>query len=83
MLKPLAAARNKLADYHSLTDGIHGDLFAIGTILAPENKPQFFSGKDWDDDYDWRRRYCQSFEAYMEPYKQRITNLQTLSQAQP
>lgn len=83
MLKALGAARDKLADYYGKTDEIHGDLFAIGTMLAPENKLQFFSGKDWDDDYDWRQRYRQSFESYIEPYKQRLANLQTLSQAQP
>lgn len=46
MLKALGAARDKLADYYGKTDEIHGDLFAIGTMLAPENKLQFFSGKD-------------------------------------
>lgn len=38
MLKALAVARDKLADYYSQTDEIYGDLFVIGTILAPENK---------------------------------------------
>ncbi|KAJ5152417.1 hypothetical protein N7492_009697 [Penicillium capsulatum] len=52
MLKALGAARDKLVDYYGKTDEIHGDLFAIGTMLTPENKLQFFLGKDWDDDYD-------------------------------
>lgn len=80
MLKALGAARDKLADYYSKTDEVDGDLFAIGTMLAPENKLQFFSGKDWDDDYDWRQRYRQSFEAYVKPYKQRLAHSQTSSQ---
>lgn len=83
MLKALGAARDKLADYYNKTDEVHGDLFAIGTMLAPENKLQFFSGKDLDGDYDWRQRYRQSFKAYIKPYKQRLANQQTLPQAQP
>ncbi|KAI9039304.1 uncharacterized protein KD926_009746 [Aspergillus affinis] len=77
------AATDKLADYYSKTDKFHGDLFAINTMFAPENKLHFFSGKGWDDNYDWRRRYRQSFENYMESYKQCLANLQTLLQAQP
>jgi hypothetical protein len=46
MLKSLGAARDKLAEYYSKTDEVHGDLFAIGTILAPEHKLQFFNSKD-------------------------------------
>lgn len=79
MLKALGAARDKLADYYSKTDEVDGDIFAIGTMLAPENKLQFFSGKDWDDDHDWRQQYHQSYEAYIKPYKQRLAHSQTSS----
>lgn len=82
MLKALGAARDKLADYYAKTDEVHGDLFAIGTILAPEHKLQFFASKDWDDDYDWRQRYRQSFNDYVRPYQQRLVNPQAPSQDQ-
>lgn len=53
MLSALHAAKEKLSFYYSKTDEIHSDLYAIGTIIAPQNKLQFFSGKDWDDEsYD-------------------------------
>lgn len=52
MLKALQAAQQKLRDYYSKTDNIRGDLYAIGTIIAPENKLQFFMTDDWSD--QWR-----------------------------
>lgn len=79
MLSALHAAKTKLSQYYSKTDGVPGDLFAIGTMLAPQNKLQFFSGKDWDD--EWRDRYRQSFVDYFEPYKQRLLQNQTSSEA--
>lgn len=84
MLKALGAARDKLAEYYSKTDEVHGDLFAIGTILAPEHKLQFFNSKDWDsgEDTNWRQRYRQSFQDTFESYKQRLMSLQMSSQAQ-
>jgi len=47
MLQALQAAQAKLSDYYSRTDTIRGDLYAIGTMLAPANKFQFFSTNDW------------------------------------
>ena len=84
MLKALGATRDKLAEYYSKTDEVHGNLFAIGTILAPEHKLQFFNSKDWDSgkDTNWRQRYRQSFQDTFESYKQRLTSLQISSQAQ-
>ncbi|KAF9882542.1 hypothetical protein FE257_007499, partial [Aspergillus nanangensis] len=82
MLKALDAARDKLAEYYAKTDKVHGDLFAIGTILAPKYKLQFFATKDWDDDNDWRQRYRQSFNSYIQPYQQRLANPQVSSQDQ-
>ena len=62
-----------------MTDEVDGDLFAIGTILGPANKLQFFTGKDWEG--DWRERYHQSLQAYLEPYRQRLSDKQLLSHA--
>ena len=71
MLTALGAATDKLSYYYSRTDHIRGDLFAIGTILAPQHKLQFFNGKDWGTSY--RKQYRQSLERYLEPYKERIS----------
>ena len=77
MLKALGTARDKLAEYYSKTDEVYGNLFAIGTILVPEYKLQFFNSKDWDsgEDTNWRQRYRQSFQDTFESYKQRLTSL--------
>lgn len=79
MLKALGAARDKLADYYGRTDKIYSDIFTVGTILAPEHKLQFFNSKDWDDSTDWRQRYRQSFDNFIESYKQRPINEHTKS----
>ncbi|KAL4761145.1 uncharacterized protein BDW70DRAFT_52086 [Aspergillus foveolatus] len=76
MLSALEAAKEKLAFYYQKTDNMHNDIFAVSTILAPENKLQFFSGKDWDA--TWCKRYCQSFENYVQPYKQRLQDMPIL-----
>ena len=49
MLSSLEAAKRKLSTYYSMTDTIDGNLYTIGTILSPQQKLQFFKGKDWDD----------------------------------
>ena len=72
MLEALQAAQQKLRDYYSETDNIRGDLYAIGTIIAPENKLQFFMTDDWSD--QWRQRYRQSFKDYLVPYQSRLAN---------
>jgi hypothetical protein len=46
MLYILEAAKTKLLYYYSKTDKIYCDIFAIGTIIAPSNKLQFFSTQE-------------------------------------
>jgi len=46
ILTALYAAKGKLSHYYSMTDNIHGDLYAVGTIIAPQYKLHFFSTKD-------------------------------------
>lgn len=75
MLYALEAAQQKLRDYYSETDNIPGDLYAIGTMLAPANKFQFFSTNDWGS--EWRQRYRQSFKDYLVPYQDRLAKRQT------
>jgi hypothetical protein len=71
MLTALGAAQHKLSSYYSQTDHMRGNLFATGTILAPQHKLQFFKGKDWGTSF--RQQYRQSLERYLEPYKERIS----------
>jgi hypothetical protein len=80
MLSALNAAKIKLSKYYSMTDEVPSDLYAIGTIIAPQNKLHFFSTKDWDN--NWRERYRKSLEDYLEPYKQRLSESQPPSKAQ-
>lgn len=76
MLTALHAAKRKLSHYYGMTDDIDGDLYAIGTIIVPQHKLQFFSSKDWDEPgQDWRRRYRKSLEDRLELYKQRPADL--------
>ncbi|KAJ5660667.1 uncharacterized protein N7484_000039 [Penicillium longicatenatum] len=51
------------------------NLFAIGTILAPENKLEFFSGTDWaDNNYKWREKYENSLRRYLLNYQQQLAS---------
>jgi hypothetical protein len=75
MLTALRAAEEKLRQYYSKTDDIPGDVFAIGTMLAPQHKLQFFRSKDWGP--EWLTRYRQSFVDHFELYKQRLSEEQT------
>jgi hypothetical protein len=82
MLTALHAAKAKLSHYYAMTDNIHGDLYAIGTIIVPQYKLQFFSTKDWDEPgQDWRGQYRQSLEDGLKPYRKRILDTYPLSKA--
>lgn len=74
MLFSLEAAKEKLVKYYSMTNHIEGNLYAIGTILAPSNKMQFFSTSEWDPDptsrKDYRKEYRESFQSLFESYRQ-------------
>ena len=83
MMKAFQAAETKLRQYYAMTDDIEDGLFAIGTILAPQHKLQFFSGKDWEDpEVDYRAKYRQSLMKYLQPYQRRLSSTQSISQAQ-
>lgn len=75
MLSSLEAAQEKLSRYYGMTDSIKGDLYAIGTILAPANKLQFFSTKDWESDdpeKDYKMIYRESLESFFKSYDERL-----------
>lgn len=80
MLSALKQAKLKLSQYYSMTDEIPGDLYAIGTILAPQNKLHFFSTKDWEP--CWRVRYRKSLEDCLVPYQQQYSDTQPRSNGQ-
>lgn len=83
MLSSLKAAKRKLSIDYGMTDTIDGNLYAIGTILSPQQKLQFFKGKDWDDpDNNWRAIYRASLEDYFQSYKRRHADTQSISKAQ-
>lgn len=72
MLRALYAGKEKLSVYYNKTEQIHGNLYAIGTILAPQHKLQFFSKRDWaDNNFEWRTRYKNCLESYLEDYQHR------------
>lgn len=74
MLSSLEAAQEKLSKYYSMTEGTEGDLYAIGTILAPANKLRFFSAKDWESDdpeKDYKRIYRERLESFFALYDQK------------
>lgn len=82
MLRALYTVKEKLLFYYSKTDKVHYNLYAIGTIIAPQHKLQFFSSKDWDDNsHSWRKRYLRSLQDYLEPYKERLSENQFSSKA--
>jgi hypothetical protein len=77
ILSALKQAKSKLSQYYSMTNDIPGDLYAIGTILASQNKLHFFSTKEWES--CWRVRYRKSLEDYLVPYQQRYSDTQPIS----
>lgn len=52
MLYALEAAKAKLSFYYKETDKMHSDIFVISIIIAPLNKLQFFSIREWEG--GWR-----------------------------
>lgn len=83
ILSSLEAAEKKLSHYYNQTDEINNNLYAIGTILSPQHKLQFFEGKDWEDPvHDWRTIYRTSLEKYFESYKRSHLDAQSASKTQ-
>jgi hypothetical protein len=86
MLASLEAAKNKLSIYYKDTDNIDGYLYAIGTILSPQDKLQFFSTTDWDPEeggIDYRTTYRQSLESYLKKYSENLAQNQQILDTPP
>lgn len=74
MLFSLEAAKDKLSKYYGMIDLVEGDLYAIGTILDPSNKMEFFLISDWALDNtgkDYKKEYRQSLQSLFEKYRLR------------
>lgn len=56
-------ATQKQRDCYAETDKAHNDLYAIATIMAPQNKLDYFSGEDWNGPY--RKQYRESPDRYL------------------
>lgn len=81
MLNAVHAGMNKLSVYYTKTKEIHGSLYAIGTILAPQHKLDFFSSNTWGksgDDSHWGIHHKESLCEFMKPYAQRLSQTQSL-----
>ena len=76
ILRGLNAGRAKLSEYYTKTDDMHRNLYAIGTILAPQHKLQFFSSREWGNDPEWRAKYKADLQEFMEPYQRRLSKTQ-------
>ncbi|EED18969.1 hypothetical protein TSTA_126770 [Talaromyces stipitatus ATCC 10500] len=60
-----------------------GHLYAIGTILSPQDKLQFFSTADWDPEdggIDYQVIYRQSLESSLKKYLENLAQEQQISQ---
>ncbi|KAJ5092150.1 hypothetical protein NUU61_007020 [Penicillium alfredii] len=79
MLNALKAGKQKLSDYYAETDRVSNDLYAISTVMAPQNKFQFFKSKEWDP---YRDEYRESLKDYLKPYQQQLMDAQLPTQAQ-
>ncbi|KAJ5264775.1 hypothetical protein N7505_007568 [Penicillium chrysogenum] len=74
MLKALTAGRLKLDEYYSQTDNLKGHIYAVGTMLAPDSRFQFFLSDNWEP--HWRDTYRKSFQELLIPYQERLTTSQ-------
>ena len=76
ILKALKAGSKKLLVYYKATEQVYGSLYAIGTILAPQHKLEFFKGPEWAGEVDnmdssWHDIYEKSLHNYLEDYLKR------------
>jgi hypothetical protein len=68
MLEALEFSESKLREYYAKTDAKElGDVYAHGTILAPQHKLQFFKSKDWAG--GWDASYLKSLQDRIKGYQ--------------
>jgi hypothetical protein len=74
ILEALRLAESKLKEYYRMTDfqGV-GDIYATGTILAPQYKLEFFQAPDWqDEEMDYAAQYKQGLEDRIKEYQGKL-----------
>jgi hypothetical protein len=80
MLRALEAGEEKLKAYYHDTEEAHGHLYAMGTILTPSYKLNYFKGEDWaGDDAKWYKEYESSLHTHLKRYYQRQPTTDTAS----
>jgi hypothetical protein len=83
MVDALYAAKDKLSQYYNKIAETHNNLYAIGTILAPQYKLGFFEQAAWADrNHYWRTEYHNSLKEQLKPYQQRLYGSQSTPIAQ-
>ena len=76
MLKALEFSESKLREYYTKTDAKElNDIYAHGTILAPQYKLQFFKSKDWAG--GWEALYHYSLQDRIKGYQSNNSILRT------
>ena len=74
MLQALEVAKVKLSEYYAQTDSPKlGNLYAHGTILAPQHKLHFFKTADWQD-HDYATQYEISLKDRIKSYQSKSTS---------
>ena len=81
MLRALEYARKKLSQYYGAADDVGDDLYPIATIMAPQNKIEFFQKPEWEP--KWAPRYRKSLEKYLIPYEKRYLQSQPMRDSVP
>jgi hypothetical protein len=73
MLRSLEAGRDKLSEYYTQTNSAKRHIYAISTMLSPDNRFQFFLTDDWEK--KWRDIYRRSFQEALLPYQERLSEI--------
>ncbi|KAJ5557712.1 hypothetical protein N7513_003298 [Penicillium frequentans] len=74
MLISLEASHAKLRDYYKETDYMQGHIYAVCTMLSPDNRFQFFLSDDWADAKELRDQYRVAFRDALTPIQERLTS---------
>ncbi|KOS39661.1 hypothetical protein ACN38_g9487 [Penicillium nordicum] len=74
MLASLDASWSKLRDYYRETDKIRGHIYAVCTMLSPDNRFQFFFSDDWSDAKELRDQYRVAFQDALTPIQERLSS---------
>lgn len=74
MLVSLDASWSKLRDYYKESDKTRGHIYALCTMLSPDNRFQFFLSDDWSDAKELRNQYRVAFQDALTPIQERLAS---------